>query len=52
MDETDAINLGDEEAVNEMRVSTNLEAERKKELIKLLKQYVDVFAWSSDDIQR
>ncbi|XP_049394689.1 uncharacterized protein LOC125858980 [Solanum stenotomum] len=50
MDETEVVNLGDEEIVKETRVSIHLEAKRKQELIELLKQYVDVFAWSYDDM--
>ena len=50
LDETEVVNLGDEETVKETRVSIHLEAERKQELIKLLKQYVDVFAWSYEDM--
>ncbi|XP_049382921.1 uncharacterized protein LOC125847297 [Solanum stenotomum] len=50
MDETEVVNLGDEEIVKETRVSIHLEAERKQELIELFKQYVDVFAWSYDDM--
>ncbi|XP_049410414.1 uncharacterized protein LOC125873545 [Solanum stenotomum] len=50
MDETGIVNLGNEEIMKETRVSIHLEAERKQELIELLKQYVDVFAWSYDDM--
>ncbi|KAK4730138.1 hypothetical protein R3W88_023126 [Solanum pinnatisectum] len=50
MDETKVLNLGDQEIVKETRVSIHLEAERKQELIELLKQYVDIFAWSYDDM--
>ena len=50
MDETEVVNLGDKEVVKETRVSIHLEAERKQELIELLKKYVDVFAWSYDDM--
>ncbi|XP_055819392.1 uncharacterized protein LOC129888443 [Solanum dulcamara] len=50
MDETEVVNLGDEETVKETRISIHLEAERKKELIELLRQHVDIFAWSYDDM--
>lgn len=50
MDETEVVNLGDEETLQETRVSTHLEVERKQELIELFKQYADVFAWSYDNI--
>ncbi|XP_059289897.1 uncharacterized protein LOC132043422 [Lycium ferocissimum] len=52
LDETEIVNLGDDEIVKETRISIHLEAERKQELLELLKQYVDVFAWSYDDMPR
>lgn len=36
--------------MEETRVNINLEDERKQELIKFLKQYVDVFVWSYDEM--
>ncbi|XP_047252174.1 uncharacterized protein LOC124887049 [Capsicum annuum] len=43
MDETEVIDLGDEETKKETRVSIYLEAERKQELRSLLKQYINLF---------
>lgn len=50
MDETEVIDLGDEETAKEIRVSIQLEAETKQELIIMLKKYIDIFAWSYDDM--
>lgn len=47
MDETKVVNLGDEEKIREMWVNIHLEAKRKQELIKFLK---DVFAWSYENL--
>lgn len=50
MDETEAVDLGDEEMAKETWVSIHLEAKRKKELISLLKQCINVFVWFYDDM--
>ncbi|KAM3398555.1 hypothetical protein P3S68_002071 [Capsicum galapagoense] len=50
MDETQVVKLGDEETTKETRLSIHLEDKRKRELISLLKKYIDVFAWSYDDM--
>ncbi|XP_055803485.1 uncharacterized protein LOC129872553 [Solanum dulcamara] len=50
MDEIEVVNLGDEETMKEIRISIHLEAERKKELIEFLRQHVNIFAWSYDDM--
>ena len=50
LDETEIVNLGDDESVRETRVSIHLTAIQKEKLVELLKQYVDVFSWSYDDI--
>lgn len=50
MDETEVVNLGNAETVKETRVNIHFEDERKQELIQLLKQYVDIFSWSYDDM--
>lgn len=52
MYETQVFNLVDEETMKETRVSIHLEAERKQELIELLKQYFEVYAWYYDDMPR
>ena len=44
------MNLGTEEAKKEVKIGTSLSASTRKELIDLLKEYVDVFAWSYQDM--
>ncbi|XP_050897366.1 uncharacterized protein LOC127104210 [Lathyrus oleraceus] len=44
------INLGTEEEKKEVKVGTTLEASVKERLVKLLQEYVDVFAWSYKDM--
>ena len=46
----DTINLGTEEEKKEVKVGTTLGASIKERLIKLLQEYVDVFAWSYQDM--
>jgi len=43
------INLGTEEDKKEIKIWASLEASVKKRVIELLKEYVDVFAWSYRD---
>ncbi|XP_049381358.1 uncharacterized protein LOC125845912 [Solanum stenotomum] len=50
-DETETINLGDSaELVRETRISVHLTLSQRNELINLLRQYMNVFAWSYDDM--
>lgn len=44
------INLGFEDCKKEIRIGTDLQANVKKGLIELLHEYVDVFAWSYQDM--
>jgi hypothetical protein len=46
----ETINLGTEENKKEVKVGTTLKASIKERLIKLLHEYVDVFAWSYQDM--
>jgi hypothetical protein len=46
----ETINLGTEEKKKEVKVRTTLEASVKERLVKLLQEYVDVFAWSYQDM--
>ena len=46
----DVINLGTEEDRKEVKVGTALKKNVKEELVKLLHEYVDVFAWSYQDM--
>ena len=47
---TENVNLGTEELKKEVKIGTSLSESIRKELIDLLKEYVDVFAWSYQDI--
>ena len=47
---TEAINLGIEEERREMKIETTLSLATRKELIDLLQDYSDVFAWSYQDM--
>ena len=46
----EAINLGTEEERKEMKIGTTLSSATGKELIDLLRDYIDVFAWSYQDM--
>ncbi|XP_070020727.1 uncharacterized protein [Nicotiana sylvestris] len=50
LSETEAIDLGDQDDVRETKISVHLEQQVKEEIIKILFEYKDVFAWSYDDI--
>jgi len=44
------INLGTEEDKKEIKIGASLDPAVKKQIIELLKEYVDVFAWSYRDM--
>lgn len=46
----ETVNLGTEDCKKEIRIGADLHAEVKKRLIELLHEYVDVFAWSYQDM--
>ncbi|XP_028208435.1 uncharacterized protein LOC114391656 [Glycine soja] len=46
----EVINLGTEEDKKEVKIGASLEATVKRRVIELLKEYVDVFAWSYQDM--
>ncbi|XP_070004303.1 uncharacterized protein [Nicotiana sylvestris] len=50
LDETEAVNLGGNETVKEIRISIHLSPTEKEEYIRFLKEYEDIFAWSYDDM--
>lgn len=50
LDDTQIVNLGDDELVRKTQVSVHLATEEKEELSGLLRQYIDVFAWSYEDM--
>ena len=47
---TEALNLGTEEEKKEVKIGTTLSPTTRKELIDLLQDYNDVFAWSYQDM--
>ena len=47
---TEAINLGIEEEKREVMIGTTLSPAIRKELISLLQDYSDIFAWSYQDM--
>ncbi|XP_073264252.1 uncharacterized protein [Populus alba] len=49
-EELETINVGNEKIKRELKIGTLITHEEKKELIALLRDYVDVFAWSYEDM--
>ena len=47
---TEAVNLGTEEERKKVKIGTTLSPTTRKELIDLLQDYNDVFAWSYQDM--
>ena len=43
---TELINLGMDDENKEVKIGTSLYSSAKKEIINLLKEYADIFAWS------
>ncbi|XP_070032471.1 uncharacterized protein [Nicotiana tomentosiformis] len=52
LEETEAVNLGDSEAVKETRISIHLSPLEKEEYIRFQREYEDIFAWSYDYMTR
>ncbi|XP_049373001.1 uncharacterized protein LOC125837979 [Solanum verrucosum] len=52
LSETEAINLGCNEEVKEIKISLHVKKETRDAIIQLLFEYKDVFAWSYDDMPR
>ena len=46
----EVINLGSEEDPKEVKIGASLHPDVKRRLIELLKEYVDIFAWSYQDM--
>ena len=46
----DTINLGIEDDKKEIKIGSNLESSVKERLIQLLHEYVEIFAWSYEDM--
>jgi len=49
-EELETINVGNEEIKRELKIGTLITPEEKEELIALLRDYIDVCAWSYEDI--
>lgn len=49
-DLVEVVNLGTEEEVQEVRIGSSLQDNMKEKLVKLLQEYMDVFAWSYQDM--
>ena len=49
-EQVETINLGTEEVKKEVKIGTTLGADSKERLVKLLQEYMDVFAWSYQDM--
>ena len=47
---TELINLGTDDEKKEAKIGSSLDASAKKEIIDLLKEYADIFAWSYQDM--
>ena len=50
-DQLEEVNLGEEGEEQQVRVSAELEEQFKEQLVQLLKEYKDVFAWSYTDME-
>ncbi|KAI5395482.1 hypothetical protein KIW84_061886 [Lathyrus oleraceus] len=50
LENMETVNLGSEDCVREVRIGALLEESVKKGLIELLREYVNVFAWSYEDM--
>jgi hypothetical protein len=48
--ETTKINLGTLESPKEVKIGSTLSSQEQEELIKLLKEFLEVFAWSYEDM--
>ena len=48
---TELVNLGTDDEKKEVKVGSSLDPSAKKEIIDLLREYVDIFAWSYRDMQ-
>ena len=46
----ETVNLGTEEDKKEVRISANLEPSVKQRLIQMLRDHVEIFAWSYEDM--
>ena len=49
---TELVNLGTDDERKEVKIGSSLDSSAKKEIIDLLKEYADIFAWSYQDMLR
>ena len=49
-DELETVDLGTADQPKEMRIGTTLSADERNSLLRLLRSYLDVFAWSYEDM--
>ena len=47
---TKFVNLGTDNEKKEVKISSSLDSSTKKEIMDLLKEYADIFAWSYQDM--
>ena len=47
---TELVNLGTDDEKKEVKIGSSLDSSTKKEIVDLFKEYVDIFAWSYQDI--
>ena len=47
---TDLVNLGTDDEKKEVKIGSSLDSSAKKEIVDLLKEYVDIFVWSYHDM--
>ena len=48
----ESVSLGTEEDKKEVKIGVNLEPSVKQRLIQMLRDYVEIFAWSYEDMPR
>ena len=49
---TKLVNLGTDNEKKEVKIGSSLDSSAKKEIMDLLKEYADIFAWSYQDMPR
>ena len=49
-DDLETVDLGRADQSRELRIGTTLSAEERDSLLRLLRSYLDVFAWSYEDM--
>ena len=47
---TELVNLGTDNEKKEVKIDSSLDPSTKKEIVDLLREYVDIFAWSYQDM--